>query len=134
MPNICRVLIVEDNEDVQNLLEDVFVAEGYRFAIATDAIEMRRIIAADHIDVVIIDVLLPGGESGLALAHEVAAQGYGVVLVTGHPSHFEAVEKSGHRYLHKPFRLPSLLQLVDEVLKATKAKCETRKGAIREPA
>ena len=54
-------------------------AEGYRFAVAGDGAEMRRIIRKGEIDVCIIDFLLPGGENGLVLAKEVAAEGYGVM-------------------------------------------------------
>src|SRR5579883_674113 len=127
MPKICRVLIVEDNHEIQSLLKELFLDEGFRLAVASDAAEMRRVIATGDVDVAIIDVMLPGQTTGIQLAHEAAGQGCGVILVTGHPSHFETVQQSGHRYLHKPFRIPSLLQLVDDVLRETKAKCKVKR-------
>jgi two-component system phosphate regulon response regulator OmpR len=127
MSKICRVLVVEDNEDIQDLLKEVFLSEGYRFAVAGDGAEMRRIIRKGEIDVCIIDFLLPGGENGLVLAKEVAAQGYGVIMVSGDRTHFDTIDKAGHRFLAKPFPLRSLLQLVDEVLSETKAKCEVKR-------
>jgi hypothetical protein len=39
------------------------------------------------------------------------------------------MEKSGHRHILKPYRLASLLELIDETLKATKAKCERAPSA-----
>jgi FixJ family two-component response regulator len=49
-----------------------------------------------------------------------------VVLVTGHPAHFESVKRSGHRFLYKPFDIGSLVQLVDESLREARAKCKTK--------
>lgn len=122
---VCRVLVVENNRDIQELLEDVFLDEGFRFAVVSGGREMREAIAAGDIDVAVIDVLLPG-EDGMALAKEVAAQGIAVILVTGSHDHFETVEKSGHRYLFKPFRISSLLTLAGELLQQSKANCQVK--------
>jgi two-component system OmpR family response regulator len=124
MPRICRVLVVDDNEDIQDLLKDTFSSEGYRFAVAATAAEMRSIISQGEVDVCVIDVRLRGGEDGLLLAQEVASCGIGVVLISGDQAQYETIEKAGHRFLAKPFRLHSLLQLVDDVLQETRAKCE----------
>ena len=124
MAKICKVLLVENDADIRQLLDDVFAHEGYRFVTASGGSEMRSILASDHeIDVIIVDVILPGEASGFALAEEAADQGYGVILVTGDHQRFEELEKSGHRYLLKPFGIVSLLELVDEVLAASKRHC-----------
>jgi DNA-binding NtrC family response regulator len=126
MARICKVLIVEDDGDVRAVINEMLAFEGYEFLMAADAASMRRLLAEDEVDVVIVDVVLPGGEGGLALAQELTDQGYGVILVTGHHQHFDRVEQSGHRYLLKPFRMNSLLELVDQVLRETQARCQTR--------
>lgn len=132
MRKICKVLVVEDDHFVREMLGDVFEDEGYRFTLATDGADMRRTIATDPgIDIVVIDVTLPGGESGLALAREAATRGFAVILVSGDHSRFEQVERSGHRFLFKPFRIGSLLQLVEEVLAAAKKDCERPRAAMR---
>jgi two-component system, OmpR family, response regulator len=119
----CKALIVEDDYDLRQLFGEVFAAEGYDFVVASNGKEMRAALEAGDVEVIIIDVGLPGGEDGLRLAKEAVDRRYGVILVTGHGKHFEAVRKSGHRYLFKPFRFPSLLALVDEVLRAVEARC-----------
>jgi DNA-binding NtrC family response regulator len=129
MAKVCKVLIVEDSTDIQQLLGDVLAHEGYEFVIAGDGRAMRAILAADDIDVVIVDVALPGGETGLTLAKHAVDEGCGVVLVTGHGKYFEDVEKSGHRYLFKPFRMASLLELVNQVLQETRRRCVVKKSA-----
>ena len=129
MSKVCKVLIVEDHTEVQQLLGSMFGHEGYEFAIAGDGCAMRDVLAGQEIDVVIVDIALPGGETGLTLAKYAVDQGCGVILVTGHGKYFEDVEKSGHRYLFKPFRMASLLELVDQVLKETRRRCVLKKSA-----
>jgi DNA-binding NtrC family response regulator len=127
---ICRVLVVEDSRDIQELLESVFESEGYRFSVVPSGEEMRRALATSEVDIVILDVVLPGGDSGLSLASEVAAQGYGVVVVSGHPSHFETASASGHVFLQKPFRVHALLEAVEHVLERVRVDCRIEKKAV----
>jgi DNA-binding response OmpR family regulator len=123
-PKICKVLLVEDNEAVQELLETVFDDAGYRFRIVSDGPAMRAALADDpDIDVVVIDIGLPGGEDGMTLAEEVAAGGRGVVLSTGSHEHIEALEESGHRYILKPYRVSAFVRLIDDVLATTRREC-----------
>jgi two-component system, OmpR family, response regulator len=125
VPRICRVLIVEDDGAVRGLLEQVFDAEGYRFAIAENGAEMRRAIAEGDVDVVIIDVLLRG-ENGLDLAEEAAASGCAVVLTTGDHTYEKRIGESGHKFILKPYRLSALLDVVRAALDAVRNKCETK--------
>lgn len=136
MAKICKVLLVENDADIRQLLDSVFADQGYRFVTASSGPEMRRALAADRdIDIVIIDVILPGGDSGFALAETAADQGHGVILVTGDHQRFDELEKSGHRYLLKPFGLGSLLALVEQVLAASKRHCiRERPASIAGPA
>jgi DNA-binding NtrC family response regulator len=129
---ICKILVVEDDHFVREMLGDVFEDEGYRFLLAIDGAGMRQAIAADPaIDIILIDVTLPGGESGLTLAREAVARGFAVILVSGDHARFEQVERSGYRFLFKPFRIGSLLELVEEVLAAAKKDCERPRAALR---
>jgi two-component system nitrogen regulation response regulator NtrX len=126
MPRICKVLIVEDHEGVRALLGDLFDDEGYRFTLAADGEAMRQEMTRGRHDIVVIDVSLRS-EDGFALAEYAADQGAGVILTTGDRRLFENVKKSGHRYLMKPFMAPSLIELVQEVLRETETRCTTRK-------
>jgi DNA-binding NtrC family response regulator len=126
---ICRVLVVEDSREIQELLESVFVTEGYHFSVVSNGAEMRSEIAKGDVDVVVIDVVLPGADTGFALANEVAARGCAVVLVSGHPSHFATATTSGYSFLQKPFRIQALLAVVDEALHRARRDCELRRKA-----
>jgi len=121
---ICKVLVVEDNEPLQELLETIFEDVGYRFRTVADGAAMRMALAEDpEIDVVVIDVGLPGGEDGFTLGREAAAAGHAVILSTGSHEHEDALETSGHRYILKPYRIAAFLALIEDVLEQARRKC-----------
>jgi DNA-binding NtrC family response regulator len=129
---VCRVLIVEDDPAVQQVFDMVLADKGYELVLARDGASMRGAFAGGDIDVVIIDVMLPGGETGFALAHEATGRGCGVILVTGHHDHYQHVAESGYRYLFKPFRLSALTEMVEQVLQDTDAACHLKSRKHRE--
>jgi DNA-binding NtrC family response regulator len=130
MKKICKVLIVEDDSDLQEVLSFAFSDDGYHFAMARTGAEARTALASDpDIDIAIIDIHLPGSDDGFVLAQEAATRGLPVILTSGDHTRAEEMEKSGHRHILKPYRLASLLELIDETLKATKAKCERAASA-----
>lgn len=125
MPKPCKVLVVEDNDDVRVLLEEVLVEEGFHFCMARDGTEMRRLIEVEpDVDILVINVALPGPDDGLRLADEMAACGHNVIVVTGDHLLVERIDETGHPYLLKPFRIHALLELIDRVLREAQAACE----------
>lgn len=130
MDRPCHILAIEDDEDVTDLYRQVFAAEGLEFS-ATSTIEAARLIlASTEIDLILIDVVLSQGTSGITMAAEFVAEGRRVILVTGHHDYFESVERSGLRFLHKPFRIPHLLKYVDAELHDGQAQCLRKGGNI----
>ena len=130
MPKRCSVLVVEDDLGVQDLLRRVLTDEGNDVAVARDGEGMRAAFAAaaDGFDVVIIDVRLPGAEDGIALARHAADCGCGVVLITGDHGHLDALARTGHRYLLKPFRVEALLEATEQVVQANEARYTVKRG------
>jgi DNA-binding NtrC family response regulator len=116
MARTCKVLIVENDDDVRDLLGDVFEEEGYLFSMVKSAAEMREALDDDDYDIVVIDVTQPGQEDGFALAQIARDQGCGVILVTGNHLHLERLEDSGQHYLLKPFRVQQIIEIADKIL------------------
>jgi DNA-binding response OmpR family regulator len=127
MPRICKVLIVENDDDVGNLLENVFDHAGYLFAQVKTGAEMRQALDEDDYDIAVIDITLPGSEDGFALAQIAREQGCGVILITGDHRHRERLQGGSQHHLMKPFRMRQLLETADKVLAESAAQCVRRK-------
>ncbi len=128
MTKICKVLLVEDQMDIRELLREIFASEGFRFVVVSNGQAMRDALTSEpEVDVVVIDVLLPGGVDGLMLAEEVCERGLPVILVTGDHQQIEKLDTAGHRYLLKPFRISAFIKMIDDVLTETQNRCERKK-------
>ncbi|KAA2242152.1 hybrid sensor histidine kinase/response regulator [Salinarimonas soli] len=81
------VLLVDDDVDVADAVKAVLAQRGYRVEVATGAEEALDAIERRPVDLVLSDVTMPGGLSGVELAQAVRARrpGMPVVLITGNP-------------------------------------------------
>src|SRR5579872_4416032 len=68
-----RILVVDDDARIRQMLVRYFEQEGYRVSVAADGAAMRAQLSALQFDVVLLDVVLPG-DDGLTLAREVRAK------------------------------------------------------------
>lgn len=123
MAKICKVLVVDDHDDVRTVLGTAVEHAGYRFTLARDAVEARRAIEKEAFEVAIIDATLPPREDGHALAAFAASRGIGIVMISGDPRQGEPLQRGRHAYLRKPFRLSDLLRLIQAVLVEIQAEC-----------
>lgn len=62
-----HILVVDDEAEIRGLIEEYLVDEGYVVTTAADGEAMRRALAQTAVDVVLLDLILPG-EDGLELA------------------------------------------------------------------
>ncbi len=84
-----RILVIEDDPDVRSLAVAMLGELGYAVVDAPDATAARAALAAgERIDLVISDIVLPGGVSGPAFAEEVRARwpDHKTVFMSGHAS------------------------------------------------
>lgn len=126
MARICKVLIVENDSYVRQLLGDAFDQEGFEFTTIATGAEMADALDADDFDIAVIDVTQPGDKDGVALAEIAHRQGCGVILTTGDERHAERLQQSGRHHLFKPFRIQNLMDLADQILNAAAAQCVRR--------
>jgi DNA-binding NtrC family response regulator len=117
MARICRILVVEDNDGVRDLLQGLFDEQGYEITVVAGGEEMRQALARESFDIAVIDVTLPGADDGFALAELARDDGCGVILVTGDLRHFDRLKDSGYAYLLKPFRIEQVLTLVAQLVR-----------------
>jgi DNA-binding NtrC family response regulator len=112
-----RILVVDDEAGICNLIEQALAEEQHVAEIAGSALEAIEKLEAAPCDLAIVDLLLPDVD-GLQLAEAIRVldPGTPVILMTayGTPS-FEGMAASHPaiaHYVHKPFELDRLMELV----------------------
>jgi DNA-binding response OmpR family regulator len=115
-----HLLVVDDDEDIVRLLSRYFSGHGFRVSAAGDGTRMRQAIAAGPVDIVMLDLGLPG-EDGFALTRHLREHWRGpVIIVTGRGESVDRVvglELGADDYVTKPFDLRELLARVRSVLR-----------------
>jgi two-component system cell cycle sensor histidine kinase/response regulator CckA len=117
------VLLVEDDDDLRTLLCRALRQRGYTVIDAPDGPSALLLVRQRDIplDVLVSDVIMPGGMSGLDLAKSAVSErpDIKVVLMSGHPRSGpsgEDIEPLSMSYLDKPFTVDVLAAKVREVL------------------
>jgi DNA-binding response OmpR family regulator len=117
-----HLLVVDDDAEIARLLVRYFGTHGFRVSCAGDGAQMRRLLAAETVDIVLLDLGLPG-EDGLALTHYLREHWHGpVIIITGRGDTVDRVvglELGADDYVAKPFDLRELLARVRSVLRRT---------------
>ena len=121
-----RVLVVDDEPAIQEVVADLLADEGYAVRCAGDGVEALRAVERDVFDLVITDVVMPRLD-GLALVRELRFRGYGlpVVLMSATPPQ---ANLSGLTFVAKPFETSRLLGIVAAT--ARSARHRTAAGPI----
>jgi two-component system aerobic respiration control protein ArcA len=107
-----RLLIVEDEVVTRNTLTRLFQQEGYDVYDAADGMQMERIMARQQVDLVLMDVNLPG-KSGIELAEQLREDdNIGLIFLTGRDAEEDrllALELGADDYLIKPYNPKELI-------------------------
>jgi len=99
------LLIVDDDTAIRELLANALGTRGYRVLTAASAIEMDRSLATDVVDLIILDVMMPG-EDGLQVCRRLSASGGPPVIMLSALNEEEdrivGLELGAGHYLTKP--------------------------------
>ncbi|MEE9142035.1 MAG: response regulator, partial [Gammaproteobacteria bacterium] len=80
-----KILIVDDESDIRNLLEEILSEEGYEVVSAADAAEARTAYTNEQPELILLDIWMPDTD-GITLLREWADFGLScpVVMMSGH--------------------------------------------------
>ena len=117
-----HILVVDDHKDIRDLVAKYLTKNGYRVSVADGGATMKKILATSGIDLVVLDVMMPG-EDGLALCRDLRAEGdMPVIMLTAMAEETDRVvglEIGADDYLTKPFNPRELLARIKAVLRRT---------------
>jgi two-component system OmpR family response regulator len=120
-----HILVVDDQKEICDVVQEYLTGEGYRVSTANDGNGMRRALGQSHVDLVILDLMLPG-EDGLTLARGLRDEsGIGIIILTGRGETVDRIiglEMGADDYLPKPFHLRELLARVKSVLRRVQSR------------
>ena len=115
-----HILLVDDERDIRDPLAAYLGRNAMRVTKAEDAAAARQILAAHAIDLILLDIMMPG-EDGLSLAGFVrATSGIPVILLTAKAEDMDRIiglELGADDYVTKPFNPRELLARINAVLR-----------------
>ena len=107
-----RILVVDDEKITRQCLNSYFEQEGYRVFCAETAEQAEGILRSEAIDVILLDIRLPG-KDGLTLTRELRVNSeIGIILVTGRLDEVDrliGLECGADEYVTKPFNPREIL-------------------------
>jgi two-component system OmpR family response regulator len=129
MEAAAHILIVDDHRDIRDLLARYLTRNGYRISTADGAATARRLLDKGAIELVVLDIMMPG-EDGLALCrHLRATSEVPVILLTAMAEDTDRVvglEMGADDYVTKPFNPRELLARIKAVLRRTNSLPRSR--------
>jgi DNA-binding response OmpR family regulator len=114
------ILVVDDDAGLRELLQQYLTAQGYRVAAVADGVAMDAYLADHRIDLIVLDLMLPG-EDGLSLARRLRAQGgLPIIMLSARGEDVDRIvglEVGADDYLAKPFNPRELLARIRALLR-----------------
>ena len=117
-PKFGNILIIDDEKDNTEIIKDILEDVNYSTMLARSAAEAKVVLAANHFDLILMDVWMPG-QDGISLLSEWHSEGFDtpVVMMSGHaePSDIVKAMKLGAvDFLKKPLHdfLPILRNIM----------------------
>lgn len=118
LPN--HLLVVDDDAEIRELLKEYLERNGYRVSTGADGRALWHAIEHERIDLVVLDIMMPG-DDGLTLCRQLrATSNLPVILLTALGEDTERIiglEMGADDYLAKPFNPRELLARIRSVLR-----------------
>ena len=115
-----HILIVDDHREIRDLVSRALTKEGFRVSTAADGRAMRKVLADGRIDLILLDLMLPG-EDGLSLCRALRAESnVPIIMLTAKGDEVDRViglEMGADDYLPKPFGSRELIARIKAVLR-----------------
>ena len=118
-----RILIVDDEKKVTDLLQDVLEAEGFEILTARNGTQALEIASMEILDLMILDLMLPGIDGFEVLQRRAEWPRIPVIVLSGRRevvNKVKCLDRGADDYIEKPFALSELVARVKAVLRRSK--------------
>ncbi|MEI2454427.1 response regulator [Lysobacter firmicutimachus] len=125
MDHVDHILVVDDDREIRQMVADYLRKNGLRASVAADGREMRAALDGDAVDLIVLDLMMPG-EDGLVLCRNLRAgkhRAIPVLMLTARDDPTDRIvglEMGADDYLVKPFAARELLARINAVLRRTR--------------
>ena len=128
-----KILVVEDDFDIQELLQNFLQEAGYNVIVANDGVEALSIYASDQIDLILLDVMLPKID-GFSVCELIRKQSQiPIIMLTalsGEEEQIKGLDLQVDDYITKPFSMPILVRKIAAVLRRSNQSQEDKHCTI----
>ena len=116
-----RILVVDDDVRLRNLLQRFLEEQGFTIKVAADAVQMDKLLSRELFALMVLDFMLPG-EDGLAICRRLRNEGNNIPIIMltakgADADRISGLEAGADDYLPKPFNPQELLARIKAVLR-----------------
>lgn len=116
-----KILVVDDDIRMRELLQRYLTEQGFHILTAGDAREMNQVLESEHVDLLVLDLMLPG-EDGLAICRRLRANAstLPIIMLTARGDEVDRIiglEMGADDYLPKPFNPRELLARINAIMR-----------------
>lgn len=115
-----KILVVEDDLDIQELLKNFLQEAGYSIVLANDGVETLSIFSDVQFDLILLDIMLPKID-GFAVCELIRKQSQvPIIMLTalnGEEEQIRGLDMQVDDYITKPFSMPVLIRKIAAVLR-----------------
>jgi two-component system OmpR family response regulator len=119
-----RILVVEDDAEISVMIADILAGSGFTASTVTSARDMDRVLERETVDLVVLDVMLPG-EDGFSICRRLrATSGIPIMMLTARGDPVDRViglEIGADDYVVKPFNSRELIARIRALLRRSRA-------------
>ena len=128
-----KILVVEDDLDIQELLKNFLQEVGYEISLASDGVEALSAFSAAQFDLVLLDVMLPKID-GFAVCEFIRKQSQVPIIMltalSGEEEQIRGLDLQVDDYITKPFSMPILIRKIAAVLRRSSGPQEDEHKTI----
>ena len=123
-----KILVVEDDFDIQELLQNFLQEAGYEVAVANDGVEALSLFAGERYDLIVLDIMLPKID-GYGVCELIRKQSdVPIIMLTalsGEEDQIKGLDLQVDDYITKPFSMPVLIRKIAAILRRTSKQEDT---------